>query len=727
MTKRIIQIGLIIVAIGVIIYAYLNITNEKEQIGNPVSLITQRSTLIMEISDMNSLDDYMSMLKAISEGQNTIAGVSFNPTNEWYDVVIKLDSLRSNNQDWFQILMNSPIFFCSNEQGRGDAYYIIFGLSDKASARASELMGLWMNEKSVRDFKTEKIHSCATMQWTVLNKCLVIASGSSIVEDVILHSLATKSNSAATGFNEARNISSRDIPIHFFATGEEKQWLQLDPVWIDNQAVLSGYLLQTDQYKSNLTLARDGSASKIQNYLPSNTCYLDNYCFQDFSTGWRHFEDYFQGSEKSKFWSQAWQDLGDSCACDLNASLLDWRSGEWGTAVMTLSDSSTAEIAYYGIRDTLNAIALLNPIMDRSPEQSDGIYKIKFPQLFERNQPEGILIEHLHVMQLNGYLLASSTPGDLRAFKSASGVLAQDDCFSQTTKALNMSSGRFVFRKDFFASPLPQVMRQMLSGFTCLALSPEATQNGNVLLNIALPIIRKETVSEKTQTEKQIPTTGNNTAAQGPWNVINHKTGGKEQVLINKTGELCLIGEDGSTLWKKPLKHKILGDVHQIDALNNGKLQLAFTTESGCYVIDRNGNDLAGFPIQPDSPITSSLLVADYDKNKKYRLIFATGNGALQNLNTSGKTSEGWKNPSDEAVINNINHIRVGNEDLLITVSALGKLNIYKRNGELKQKTDVVLQDYNGGAVQVKAGDTLKNSTITYTDKNGNPKTTAVI
>jgi hypothetical protein len=727
-TKRIIQIALIIAAIGVIIYAYLNITSEKEKIGNPISLITPRSTLIMEISEINSMDDYLGILKAISESQNEIAGVSFNPTNEWYGVITKFDSLRSNNQDWFQALLNSPIFFCSNEQGRGDAWYFALGLSDKATRNATEMMKVWVSEKDSRVFKSTTIHDCRTMQWTILNQCLVVASEPSIIEDVILHSLASKANQGDKMLLEARNISSRDAPVHFYVSDDANQWFQLDPTWIDNQAVLSGYVVKDGPIKNNLNLAKYGATSKIHNFLPSNTSYLDSYSYSDFTSGWRLFEDYFEGTEKSKFWSQAWKDLGDSCACDLNASLLDWRSGEWGTAVITLSDSSTSEIAYYGITDSINVIASLNPVLDRSPDQSNGIYKIKFPQLFERNQPEGILIEHLHVMQKNGYLFAASTPGDLRALQSATGFLSEDVCYGQTAKTLNMSSGRFVFRKDFFATPLPQIIRQMLAGFSCLAMNSELTQDGKLLVNIALPFHKPGALTENTRQKSEPTITHQNTeAVQGPWVIINHKTGGKEQVFLNKSNELCLIGEDGITLWKKSIKSKILGTVQQIDALNNGKLQMAFTTESGFYVVDRNGNDLTGFPIQPDQPITSPLLVADYDNNKKYRFIFALENGAIQNLNTSGKTSDGWKNPSDPAIISSINHMRISNEDVLIAVSVLGKMNIYKRNGELKQSSEVVLTDYNGGNIQLQAGTNLKNSTIIYTDKSGNQKTSPII
>ena len=728
MTKKIIQIALIAAAIAVIVYAYFNISDKKETIGDPFQLITPRTALIMEITDMSALDDYQQVLREISETKNDIADVSFNPVSEWYDLLKKLDTLRANSNNWFDALSKSTVVFCSGEQGRGDVWYISAGLGNESLSDVTAMMDLWVPHGSTREFKNQKIHVCGKMQWAMLNQCLVIASTSSVIEDVVIQSLTKKADSNFHLLTSAREISSRDVPIHYYIADSNTAWLQLDPIWIEGQAVLSGYRIAGEQSKKSLSLASNGGFPEITKHLPLNTSYIDSYSYSDFETGWRIQEEYFSGSEKSRFWSQAWKDMGDSCGCDLNASLINWRSGEWGTVVITLSDSSTAEVAYFGIKDTTSIIPLLQPVLDHSPDKSAGIFKMKYPQLFERNQPEGILIEHNYLIQQSGYLFAASTPGDLRAVSATNNNLTDDDCFKLSCKPLNKTTGRFVFRKDFYAAPIPQILRQMLAGFSCISIASERTQNERVLLNLSLPVTKSDYNSTATEPATEASTNDvQEDILQGPWSVINHKTGGKEEVMINKLDELCLIGEDGKVIWKKKIAVPVLGSVVQIDALNNGKLQLAFTTESALYVIDRNGNDLAGFPFQPKLPITSPLLVADYDNNKRYRMIFATEDGSILNLNTSGKTTDGWKNPSENAVINQVQHLKTGNEDVLITLSATGKIGLYKRNGEVKDKTNSILDGYDGGPIELQNGSNLGECKIAFTNKKGEKKTVQLI
>jgi hypothetical protein len=723
-TKRIIQVILIIAAIALIIYAYFNITDKKETTGDPFELITPQTGLIMEISDMSALDDYNQIIREIAGSTNVIAGVSFNPAAEWYGIIQKLDSLRGNNNLWFNTLSKSPLILCSNEQGRSDVWYMAIGLGNVSSDETEEMMNSWDQEVSTRDFKKQKIHISSKLQWTVLNQCLVMASTSSVIEDVVIQAAADKKAAREELLQNARQISSRDIPLHFYASDIENSWIQLDPLWIDNQTVLSGYRIALDSSANSLSLSSGGTPPAIQNTLPANTSYIDNYSYSDFEAGWRMHEAYFSETEKARFWSQAWKAMGDSCNCDLNAAMLSWRSGEWGTAVMTLSDSSTAEVAYFGINDSINVISLLQPVLDHSPDKADGIYKIKYPQLFERNQPEGILIEHNYVIQHNGYLFAASTPGDLRAVRNSGATLAQDDCFRQSRKPLTQSSGRLIYRKDFYAAPIPSILRQMLSGFSCISMTAESGQNDRTLIYLSLPIVRATGMAETT--DRPAPESASDKPAdiaQGPWSVTNHKTGGKEEVFVNKNNELCLIGEDGNVLWKKNIGSEIIGKVQQIDALNNGKLQLVFTTESSLNLVDRNGNDVTGFPVTVESAITSPLLIADYDNNKKYRLIFAKADGSIANVSSVGKTTEGWKNPSANGIIKHILHLKSGNEDALVTVSATGLIGIYKRNGEEKQKTTTVLEGYDGGEVELKAGATLGECKIKYTNKSGESKT----
>jgi hypothetical protein len=108
-------------------------------------------------------------------------------------------------------------------------------------------------------------------------------------------------------------------------------------------------------------------------------------------------------------------------------------------------------------------------------------------------------------------------------------------------------------------------------------------------------------------------------------------------------------------------------------------------------------------------------------------MIFATEDGSILNLNTSGKTTDGWKNPSENAVINQVQHLKTGNEDVLITLSATGKIGLYKRNGEVKDKTNSILDGYDGGPIELQNGSNLGECKIAFTNKKGEKKTVQLI
>ena len=107
----------------------------------------------------------------------------------------------------------------------------------------------------------------------------------------------------------------------------------------------------------------------------------------------------------------------------------------------------------------------------------------------------------------------------------------------------------------------------------------------------------------------------------GPQLVKNHRTKGMDIVVQDRNNRLYLINNAGKILWDKSLDSPILGDIQQVDLYRNGRLQLAFTTASGFYVLDRNGNHVAPFPITFNQAITQPLAVFDYENNRNYRFV----------------------------------------------------------------------------------------------------------
>ncbi len=168
-----------------------------------------------------------------------------------------------------------------------------------------------------------------------------------------------------------------------------------------------------------------------------------------------------------------------------------------------------------------------------------------------------------------------------------------------------------------------------------------------------------------------------------PQLVTNHLTQEKDIAVQDINNNLYLISNSGKILWKKQLQGAILGKIEQIDMYKNGRLQLAFATANRVYVLDRNGKDVAPFPLKFNDAITQPLSVFDYDNNKKYRLIVTQDKDVLM-LDAKGKTVKGFtfKN-ADDPIIHQPQHIRIGRKDYLLFKTA-NKLYILDRTGKTR-------------------------------------------
>ena len=196
-----------------------------------------------------------------------------------------------------------------------------------------------------------------------------------------------------------------------------------------------------------------------------------------------------------------------------------------------------------------------------------------------------------------------------------------------------------------------------------------------------------------------------------PQFVTNHITKQKEIIVQDIKNKLYLISNKGNILWKKQLNASILGTIEQIDIYKNGKLQLAFATPNKVYVLDRNGNDVDGYPLSFNDKITQPLSVFDYDKNKKYRLFVTQGKNVLL-YDAMGKSVKGFTFSSAKTTINHQpQHIRLGNKDYII-IKTDEQLYILDRRGKTRVTTKTKL-NYSNQAVYD------YNNTFTTTTSDG--------
>ncbi len=172
----------------------------------------------------------------------------------------------------------------------------------------------------------------------------------------------------------------------------------------------------------------------------------------------------------------------------------------------------------------------------------------------------------------------------------------------------------------------------------------------------------------------------------GPFFFKNHLTQDNDIVLQTESYKLQLYSSSGKLLWSKALNEPIVGKIQEIDILNNGRLQLTFTTPSKWYVIDRNGKDVGKFPKNFKSEVTQPLAVFDYDKNKKYRFGITQGQ-QFHIYNTKGKkVGFTFKNNSQGEITTAPKHIRIGSKDYILVNEDKGGIHFLSRTGKERIK-----------------------------------------
>lgn len=166
-----------------------------------------------------------------------------------------------------------------------------------------------------------------------------------------------------------------------------------------------------------------------------------------------------------------------------------------------------------------------------------------------------------------------------------------------------------------------------------------------------------------------------------PQTLKNHITKAHDIAVQDVNNKLYLISSSGNILWTKQLQGKILGRIEQIDTYKNGRLQLTFSTPNRVYVIDRNGKDVAPFPLKFNDKITQPLSVFDYENSRNYRLLVTQGKHLLM-YNGRGKTLKGFNYKNNGNSINSQpKHIRIGNKDYIVFITG-EFLKIINRKGK---------------------------------------------
>lgn len=180
----------------------------------------------------------------------------------------------------------------------------------------------------------------------------------------------------------------------------------------------------------------------------------------------------------------------------------------------------------------------------------------------------------------------------------------------------------------------------------------------------------------------------------GPFLLTDHLSRTKQVLVQDKKYRIHLITCTGKTLWQRELDGPVKGGVEQVDRYKNGKLQMILNTADRVYLIDRNGENVTGFPLSLPEKASAPLSVFDYDGRKDYRVLVPTVGARLLNFDIAGKVTEGWTPPRTPVVCTlPVEHLRIRGKDHLLLVDRNGGITVLDRRGAPRYTPKLAVKD----------------------------------
>ena len=655
----------------VIAFICYSCTSKKKNDSSPLKVIPENASLIFQINDFESVKNEFSsneilngltLNKPFSTLKNTLKDLGLLSNQKNGLVALSVDSL---NIDYTYITKDS------------------LSIDNWAELTSKSKEDLTFNDYTVTKYTVDN----AIFYTTYLNDFWIMCSSQHLLQENINSVNSPQKNSS---FKQLYEVSNHEKLINIWLDidkgttilnnllGKDQKvsnfgsWLTLDATVHGNELILSGIAQPNDlnQYYLSLFNNIKPIENKVWNLAPSNSKYITSFGFDEFN---KFIENKTLNNYPTQLLDSLLSTVEEIGITEIDqekmlflktygtATLLDYLNTEKvsteefsGNEIWELhSDNTifaTIQPLIGDITFTFASITENTFIFSTSKTTLESaISKIKTGDTFDKT-PIYKTIE-TNLTQSSSVLSISNFEGNA-AFLNES-----------VSKTLGSSFSNSHLKDYVFASQI-------------------IADNGFYHTNFLIKKVTNEDVQNTVSQAFEIQF--NTDLATLPQFVTNHNNGRKEIIVQDQENILYLISNTGKILWKKQLDGTVQGKVHQVDLFQNGKLQLAFTTNNEFLILDRNGKEVKPFKINYSGGNLNPLAVFDYEGNKNYRFI-VTQNKKVHMYNNEGKTVKGFTYDTAEAnILNSPQHFRIGKKDYIVLKLDNGKLKILNRVGKTR-------------------------------------------
>ncbi len=521
------------------------------------------------------------------------------------------------------------------------------------------------------------------------------------------------------------------------------EWTELDLSLRPNAILMNGYTSSPDSAKEFLGVFKGQSPQLIEaaTVLPNSTLTFASLGISNFQLFNQRYDAYLEHEGLAEERRDRLAQLKKNYGFDPDKDIANWLGNEVVMATLPDPEGSSTTIALLSSANTAEAKATLQKLEIKSDTNfveptvdSSGFTIRKLPVPGMLPATFGGMFDELaegYYSVIQQFIVVAKDENSLRAFIASN--------INGTTLSHNRAYADFATNISQNASltlySAPGKCEGILKAHAAPGFSEDLKKHSGLLRRFDGTILQYSTgdndlyytnifIRHNPTTKRDIATlweTQLDTTFSGqPFLVSDHKTKGLDIFIQDDANKIYLISSTGTIFWKKQLSEKIIGEVKQVDALKNGKLQLCFNTSSSIYIIDRNGNDYAPFPIKLPAKATNSISIFDYDNNRDYRFLIACNDKKVYNYGINGKKTEGWKIISTtEEVHVSVQRTVVADKDYVIMADHSGKIYVTDRQGNirlnLKEKLNAPVDQ-----MIVESGKDLSRTRIVSADSIGN-------
>ncbi|TRX71217.1 DUF3352 domain-containing protein [Carboxylicivirga sp. M1479] len=715
-------IATISICCTVLVYIFIHVSRSKSYDNNhSLSVIPSGAALIIKTDNLAYIQKLIRTIDYTNELE------SFEPIKNRFDQLSSLDSVVNNEGISLAKEINKLPLYCSiHAQGKDDtkALFVIelpnrrqenklLRFLKTAPKLGFALSNRKYNSKSIYQLKAND------KQWFIhiKNGLLLFSESSLLIESSIRQQLSNDNWTNSADFKKIQKTIGAGSKINVFVNFEQlpevlkvasasnfkkkvkvvanqSKWAEVDLDIENNGILMNGFISTSHGIISQLLSNAQPQRAKIQNVLPGNTRAYMSLSLSDGNEIKKRINNFHKKNTTNDSYRNTINSWTKSIGFDPENELFKHLSGSVALAytdynhleskangfmVLKLNSESSAHDGLLNIARSLQAKLTSLKIKEYKPDNdlSYTIYRA-FDQNFIKHFFDPIfpkVPQKYMALFENNLIIADAT------------VLIEQFIYNNIlNKTLNNSKthqaflGQFSSRENMFAYCETAHLSAILGGaFEPLIgnLSENQKETLNNFYGLGTQLSGTGEMIYSTSYLQYLPTRESeprtiwqslldSTVYTKPVLVKNHYTKEREVIVQDNANNLYLLSNSGRVLWKKPLDSPIDGNITQIDYYRNNKLQYLFNTKNSIYLLDRNGNHVANFPVRLPSKASNSMAVFDYDNNRKYRLFIACENKKVYLYDTKGNIVSGWKfNKSEGTVSQAIQHFRSNGKDYI--------------------------------------------------------------